>query len=69
MSIDNDINYYTTAISNGSLIYNNVIEKLKPINIKSPQISIDWYAGGYDVRKPYIDNTTFDKIILNIEMC
>lgn len=68
-SIDSDINYYTTAITNGSLISKDVIETFKLINLKKLQISIDGFSKEYDVRKSYVDNTTFDKVISNIEMC
>lgn len=58
-----------TMISNGSLIEQQVIEKMKKWNISSIQITLDGYKEDYNKVKDYINPKlyNFDKIISNIE--
>lgn len=62
------INCEFTLTTNGTLLNNEIVDKLLFLGIKDIQVTIDGPKDIHDYRKPFLDNTgTFDIIVDNIE--
>lgn len=62
------INCEFTLTTNGTLLNDDIVNKLLTFGIKDIQITIDGPKEVHDYRKPFLDNTgTFDIIVGNIE--
>lgn len=64
----NNIKYTASVITNGSLIDNEIISKIKnDWNVLSVQITLDGTKKKYNKIKNYADKSNFDKVINNIK--
>ena len=66
---ENGVEFYSTIVTNGSLIDSRLIEKMKDEwNLKSAQVSIDGLEADYISRKRYYHyENTFEKVLENID--
>ena len=66
--VENNIPFYNSATTNGYLIDDEIIERMKLINLNSFQITLDGSKEFHDkVRYSSTQDSSFDKILLNVK--